>query len=55
MPKPKHVLGESLGTRSFQPRTGFTRRGNWETVPQAIGAHTACDPADLQRHAADLS
>ena len=55
MPEPKNVIGESLGTRSLQPRTGFTRRGNWETGPQAICAHTASDLADLKRYAVGVS
>jgi len=55
MPKPKNVIGESLGTRLFQPRTGFTRRGNRETGSQAICAHTASDLADLKRYAVGIS
>jgi len=39
---PTNVLGEPLEVCSITPRTGFTRTGACETVPEDVGSHTVC-------------
>ena len=42
MTEHKNVLGTALETCSLDPRTGFTREGNFTVTDEDIGVHAVC-------------